>query len=194
MADNLTGDRLAMDDQRRDTGGMDSADSAGDGSRRQVDGRRETPEERLDRLWDDLLQELRVMQTGAQLTAGFLLTLPFQQRFRDLDGAQRGLFLALVVLALLTTVLIMTAIRVHQRLSGRHIKERVVGTARRLMSGVLTTLSLLIVGISVLMFDMVLDRTLAIVAGVAFGVLLALLLLALPRRLMSPPRDRADAE
>ncbi|MEX0428134.1 DUF6328 family protein [Nocardioides sp. DS6] len=173
---------------------MDSADPADDGSRRQGDGRRETPEERLDRLWDDLLQELRVMQTGAQLTAGFLLTLPFQQRFRDLDGAQRGLFLALVVLALLTTVLIMTAIRVHQRLSGRHIKERVVGTARRLMSGVLTTLSLLIVGISVLMFDMVLDRTLAIVAGVAFGVLLALLLLALPRRLMSPPRDRADAE
>ena len=155
---------------------------------RQVDGRNETREERLDRLWDDLLQELRVMQTGAQLTAGFLLTLPFQQRFSDLDDAQRGLFLSLVVLALLTTALIMTAIRVHQRLSGRHIKERVVATGRTLMSGVLATLSLLIVGISILMFDMVVDRAIAVVAGAVAGVLLAALLLVLPRALLSAPR------
>jgi hypothetical protein len=36
-----------------------------------MDGRDETEDERLDRKFDDLLQELRVMQTGAQLTAGF---------------------------------------------------------------------------------------------------------------------------
>lgn len=155
-----------------------------------VDGRNETPEERLDRLWDDLLQELRVMQTGAQLTAGFLLTLPFQQRFAGLDHAQRGLFLGLVVLALLTTALIMTAIAVHQRLSGRHIKERVVATGRRLMSGILTTLSLLIIGISVLMFDLVVDRWVALTVGVLFGVVLAGLLLVLPRAVLSAPQWR----
>lgn len=42
--------------------------------------RRETPTERLDRNWDELLQELRVTQTGVQLLAGFLLNLPFQRR------------------------------------------------------------------------------------------------------------------
>ena len=51
------------------------------------DGRDETREERLDRKWGDMLQELRVMQTGAQLTAGFLLTLPFQPKFPGLDAS-----------------------------------------------------------------------------------------------------------
>lgn len=178
MADNVTGD-------------LDSVSENGPvgDTPHQVDGRNETPEERLDRLWGDLLQELRVMQTGAQLTAGFLLTLPFQRRFPELDGAQKGLFLALVVLALLTTALIMTAIRTHQRLSGRHIKERVVATGRTLLSGILTTLSLLIVGISILIFDMVVDRTIAIIVGVLFGLVLALLLLVLPAKLLAAARN-----
>ncbi len=51
--------------------------------------RRETPTERLDRNWVELLQELRVVQTGVQLLTGFLLTLPFQSRFRELDGTSR---------------------------------------------------------------------------------------------------------
>lgn len=153
-------------------------------------GRQETPEERLDRLWDDLLQEFRVMQTGAQLTAGFLLTLPFQQRFGHLDGFQRGLFLGLVVIALVTTALVMTAIAVHQRLSGRHLKERVVATGRALMKAILTTLSLLIVGISILMFDMVLERWIAGLVGVLVGMLLVGLLVVLPRTIMTAPGGR----
>ena len=47
--------------------------------------RDETEAERLDRNWDDMLQELRVVQTGVQLLSGFLLTLPFSDRFADLD-------------------------------------------------------------------------------------------------------------
>ena len=45
------------------------------------DGRNESPQEKADRKWGDILQELRVMQTGVQLLAGFLLTLPFQDKF-----------------------------------------------------------------------------------------------------------------
>ena len=45
------------------------------------DGRDESAEERSDRNWAELLQELRVMQMGVQILTGFLLTLPFQQRF-----------------------------------------------------------------------------------------------------------------
>ena len=91
------------------------------------DGRNETPQERLDRLWDDQLQELRVMQTGVQLLAGFLLTLPFQPTFGDLDAVQRGIFLGLVMTAALTTLSVITAVSVHRRLTGQHVKDRVVG-------------------------------------------------------------------
>ena len=45
------------------------------------DGRDETETERLDRNWTEILQELRVIQTGTQILTGFLLTLAFQQRF-----------------------------------------------------------------------------------------------------------------
>lgn len=48
--------------------------------------RGETELQRLDRNWNSLLQELRVVQTGVQLLTGFLLTLPFQQRFGVLGG------------------------------------------------------------------------------------------------------------
>ena len=52
-------------------------------------GRNETAEEKLDRNWMELLQELRVLQTGVQILAGFLLTLPFQARFETLTDFQR---------------------------------------------------------------------------------------------------------
>ena len=65
------------------------------------DGRNETAIEKLDRNWMELLQELRVLQTGVQILAGFLLTLPFQSRFESLDDFQTNLYLANVALAAL---------------------------------------------------------------------------------------------
>jgi hypothetical protein len=146
-------------------------------------GRSETPAERLDRLWADILQELRVMQTGAQLFAGFLLTLPFQNGFRDLDRLGRTLYLCLVVLAVLTTALVMTAVATHQRLTGRHVKDRVVAAGRGVVRSVVVLLALTLIGITVFVFDLVVDRTAAWVAGSVSLVVLVLLLLAVPERL-----------
>ena len=148
------------------------------------DGRNETEEERLDRKWGDLLQELRVMQTGAQLTAGFLLTLPFQQKFAELDDFARRLYLALVVLAALTTALVLTPVAIHRRLSGEHVKERLVTTAHRLVYAVLTCLTLLVSGMVMLIFDVVVDRTYAAVASGSILVVMLLLLVVLPMTLV----------
>ena len=147
------------------------------------DGRDESDEERLDRKFNDLLQELRVMQTGAQLTAGFLLTLPFQTRFGDLDRFQVGLYLALVLLAALTTALVMGPVAVHRRLSGSHVKERVVEAAHRLVYGVIACIALLIAGMVFLIWDVVVDRTWAGIAAAGISAVLVGLLLVLPRSL-----------
>jgi fucose 4-O-acetylase-like acetyltransferase len=149
--------------------------------------RRETDEERLDRKFADLLQELRVMQTGAQLTAGFLLTLPFQQRFDDLDTFQVRLYLALVLLAALTTALVLGPVAVHRRLSGEHVKERVTTAAHRLVYAALVTVGLLVAGMVTLIFDVVTDRTVAVLAGAGTSALLLLLLALLPQRLTRTP-------
>ena len=58
------------------------------------------------------------MQTGAQLTAGFLLTLPFTSTFGRLTDLQRDLYLALVLIAAVTTVLVLAPVAAHRRLSG----------------------------------------------------------------------------
>ena len=145
------------------------------------DGRDETEQERLDRKWVDQLQELRVMQTGVQLLAGFLLTLPFQAKFADLDTFQRTLFLALMVVAALTTLCVMTPVSVHRHLSGQHIKHRVVESAQVAMLSALVGVALLVVGMLTLIFDVVVARTPALVVGGSAAVVAVVLLAVVPR-------------
>lgn len=143
-------------------------------------GRNETEEERLDRNFDDLLQEMRVMQTGVQLIAGFLLTLPFQEPFARLDDLQRDVYLGLVLLAALTTSLILTAIALHRRLFRDHVKETLVIAAHRLVIVALGAIALLVAGINWLIFGVVLDRTAGILVSILSLLVVASLLVALP--------------
>jgi len=146
--------------------------------------RDETQEEQADRKWADLLQELRVMQTGVQLLAGFLLTLPFQDRFDDLDDVQRTTYLALVTLAGITTALVLAPVAVHRRLSGRHVKPRVVETAHRATRPILAAVALLIVGTTAFVFDVVLGRLAGVVTGGSMALLAVGLLVLWPTRLL----------
>lgn len=95
------------------------------------DDRRETPTERLDRNWNEILQELRVTQTGVQILTGFLLTVPFQQRFEELTGTQREIYLVLVVLAAITTGLMVAPVSLHRMLFRRRAKASLVAVADR---------------------------------------------------------------
>lgn len=144
-------------------------------------GRNETPAERSDRNWIEILQELRVSQTGAQLIAGFLLTLPFQEKFSDLDRFQVTVYLALVLLSVATIALTLTPVAVHRRLFGKHVKHDVVVVGHRVVRVVLLAISLLVTGIVLLVFDVVLDRTVASVVGAIVGTGTVLLLFAVPK-------------
>jgi hypothetical protein len=142
--------------------------------------RDESEAEREDRKWNDMLQELRVMQTSAQLTAGFLLTLPFQQKFADLSGNQERFYLFLVMLAALVTALVLTPVAIHRRLSGQRVKGRVVSTGHVMMRLAMGSLAILVTGTVTFIFDVLVDLTAALVAGGALAVVLVGLLLFLP--------------
>jgi hypothetical protein len=142
--------------------------------------RNETPLERSDRNWVELLQELRVMQTGVQILTGFLLTLPFQQRFLDLDAYQRMAYLVLVVLSLLTTGLLVSPVALHRALFRKQLKREVVTYGDRLTRASLMMLSLVVTGTAVLIFDVVVGRTAGVVVGVTALVVLLGLWLVLP--------------
>ncbi len=136
--------------------------------------------EEMDRRWDEQLQELRVMQTGAQLTAGFLLTLPFQSSFADLDDLQRTFYLVLVVLAGLTILIVMTPVAVHRRLSGDGEKERTVGAAHVALISAAVTVSSLVGGVVTLIVDVVVGRTAGLVTAACAAALALTLLAVLP--------------
>src|SRR3954453_19461469 len=96
------------------------------------DDRDETPTERLDRNWTDLLQELRVVQTGVQLLTGFLLTLPFQARFATLTQAQKNIYLATVTAAVISTCFLIAPVSLHRLLFRRHARAATVNVSHRL--------------------------------------------------------------
>ena len=122
------------------------------------DGRRETPVEKLDRNWNEILQELRVTQTGIQILTGFLLTVPFQTRFTELTGDQRGFYLVLVVLAAVTTGLMVAPVSLHRWLFRKGAKSTLVTAADRFMRVGLVFLSLVVSGVVGLVFDVVAAR------------------------------------
>jgi hypothetical protein len=145
-----------------------------------TDGRDETPTERSDRNWSDILQELRVALTGTQLIGGFLLAVAFQPRFTELDGYQLVLYLALVALAGLATVIGLAPVTLHRMLFRRQVKERVVRTGNRLLIAHLVVVALLVLGVTALVFDFALGRAAGVVAFAIGAVVLALMWLALP--------------
>ncbi|MFD7021588.1 DUF6328 family protein [Promicromonospora sukumoe] len=146
----------------------------------QTDGRQESQAERADRNWNELLQELRVMQTGVQILTGFLLTLPFQSRFADLDRYQVTVYLALVVASVTATGLIVAPVSVHRALFRKQMKRNIVTLADRITRAALAVLALVITGATLLVFDVVVGRTAGIIAGASALVLLALLWVLLP--------------
>lgn len=150
------------------------------------DGRNETAAERADRNWTDLLQEMRVSQTGTQVLAGFLMTLPFTQRFADLDPFQKGWYLGLVGLAVLCVGLMLAPVAMHRHFFRQRAKDRLVVVGHAVMSVALVCVALLMAGIVFLIFDVVMGHPAGIVAGCVAASVLATLLMVLPRSTIRP--------
>jgi len=144
------------------------------------DGRNETEVERLDRNWNEILQELRVTQTGTQILSGFLLTLAFQQRFTDLDAFQIDVYLVLVVLAAFATALALAPVSLHRALFRQNAKARVVRTANAILKITLGAVAVILAGTVLLIFDVVVGRTAGIVAGSVALVVIGVGWLSLP--------------
>jgi Family of unknown function (DUF6328) len=87
------------------------------------------PEEKaVDRNWNELLQELRVTQTGLQILTGFLVSIPFQQRFTGLSGTQQGVFMTALSVPLGATAAVLAPASFHRLLFRRREKEWLVRT------------------------------------------------------------------
>ena len=145
--------------------------------------RGETEIQRLDRNWNSLLQELRVVQTGVQLLTGFLLTLPFQQRFDVLSHTMRMVYLATVGCSVAATVLLIAPVAMHRMLFRRHRLQVVVSAAHRCAFAGLALLGFAMTGMTIIVFAAVSGRHAGFVAGACALALFTLFWLVLPLKL-----------
>jgi hypothetical protein len=104
--------------------------------------RDESPEERADRNLAELLQELRVAGLGVQVLFGFLLSLPFTNRFTHLSPGQRNLYLGTIVLAAVATALLLGPVAYHRLVFRQGEKERLVRAANIMAIAGLATVGL----------------------------------------------------
>jgi hypothetical protein len=147
--------------------------------------RGETEIERLDRNWNSLLQELRVEQTGVQLLTGFLLTLPFQQRFDVLSEHMRVVYLATVSCSVASTVLLVAPVAMHRLLFRRHRLQVLVSAAHRCAQAGLVLLGVALTGMTIVIFAAVSGRNAGFAAGACALALFTFFWLVVPLLLRS---------
>ena len=120
------------------------------------DNRTETEDEKADRRYDELLQELRVAQTGVQFLFAFLLTLAFTQRFLRITDFQLGLYVATLVATAVAAALLIGPVPFHRIVFKRGLKPRLVAGADAMARGGLVMLLLAINGAVLLILDVAL--------------------------------------
>lgn len=151
--------------------------------------------ETLTRNWNELLQELRVVQTGVQILTGFLLTVPFSNRFTSLDHGQRALYLAVLCGSVSVTGLVVAPVAFHRVLFRRRQRWWLVGAANLAARCGLILLAPVSAGVIALVFAVVVSMTVGLCVGGGVLVVLCLLWWAVPALGHSrvPPGSLPDA-
>lgn len=157
-----------------------------------IDDRGETVNERADRNWNEVLQELRVLQTGTQILTGFLLALAFQPAFTELSGMQRIFYLTLVVLSAMSAIIALAPVALHRMVFRQGIKPTVVRYGHAALITALLTVSLLLVGVVAFVFDVVVGDVAAWIAAIALTTVIGVTWLVVPAVLRSRRRDERE--
>jgi Family of unknown function (DUF6328) len=156
------------------------------------DGRGEGPLQRADRNMLELLQELRVAQTGVQILFAFLLSMSFTDRFGSIDDTQRWTYVVTLLLSVVTAGLLVAPAAVHRVTFRRGVKAETVQMGHRLFTAGLGTLALTLTGAVLLVLDVAVGRAFAIPVSVAVGLVLIGLWFVLPLPLLRRARAEDD--
>jgi hypothetical protein len=129
-------------------------------------------QEKQDRQMIELLNELRVALPGVQLLFAFLLTVPFAQGFKQVNGVERALFYATLLCTTLSTVCLIAPSATHRLRFHARDREYVIETAHKYTIAGLVFLGLAIVLAVVLITDVLYDGTVIYVFPAAIAALL----------------------
>lgn len=140
----------------------------------------ETQEQRWRRNFGDLLQELRVAQTGIQILFAFLMTLPFSAGFPHATGFQKHIFIVALLSSAGAAALIISPVAFHRALFRRGRKPELVRFAHTMASVGLAFMLVAMVSSVLLITDYILSRSMAFVLSGATAVWFVVFWVALP--------------
>jgi len=148
------------------------------------------PEQQLNRNWTELVQELRAIQVGVQVLVGFLLALPFTEKFDTLDHFEKAAYLVVLSIAVAASAAVVAPIAYHRILFRRGLRPWLVETANTIARTGLVLAGLSMCGVVFLAFDLAAGPA----AGVAASLVAVLgyvgLWLVVPLRAHPPVRPR----
>jgi hypothetical protein len=142
--------------------------------------RGESEQDRLARNMGELLQELRVAQTGVQILFAFLLSAVFAARFADATTFERTVAITTVMLTTVAAALLMAPAAWHRLYFRQGRRYDILRWANRFAIVGLAVLAAAMTGAVLLVADAVVGDVPAIVLAGCAGILLASVWFVLP--------------
>ena len=142
----------------------------------------------LDQEWGELIDENRLAMPGTQVLFAFLLILPFQQRFKELDDGQIAVYYASLLCAAAAIVLLITPTAAHRIRWRQHDKEALLRLSHRTGIAAAALLALGMTASVYLITDFLFGEPWTAIAAAALGGAFAWFWFGLP--LLRRLRDR----
>lgn len=120
-------------------------------------------------------------QTGVQILAGFLLTIPFAPRFESLPDSRKVVYAVVLCAAMLATFMLMTPVALHRALFHRGERPWLVEAADVAARMGLAALAVANVGALWLILDFIANTYLASAVAGALGLAVLFAWVILPR-------------
>jgi hypothetical protein len=137
---------------------------------------------RLNRNLNELLQELRISEVGAQILFAFLIGLPFTSGFSHVTKAEKAVYGVTLLLAVLSAALLISPAAYHRIVFRHHRRAELVGYASHILLGALTMLSLAMSGAIVLVTSFLFGSIFAGIAGGGVALWIGFFWYVLPLR------------
>ena len=141
---------------------------------------------RYDRNLSELLQELRVTQTGTQILFAFLLTISYTGTFRAADRFVHITYSITLVICALATAGLIAPVAIHRAVFRRGLRAPLIALSSRLALSGVYLLMLAMAGTLLLALDAALTRPTAIAVTAAVLAVFVTLWLGVPLRWRRP--------
>ncbi|SDZ25833.1 hypothetical protein SAMN05444365_10891 [Micromonospora pattaloongensis] len=155
---------------------------------------RESEKQRWQRNFTDLLQELRVAQTGIQILFAFLLTLPFSNGFPKVAEFQKDVYVVALLAAAASTAMIISPVAFHRALFRKGRKPELVRFAHRMATGGLAFMLIAMVSAVLLITDYILSRPVAFALSAVTGIWFLIFWVILPVTTRYTDEDEDDED